>query len=90
MRFSACHAWPAQLPKLEARYQDVFEAEGKWSGFETDMLSPDSQSYSDKVFYTWCHGYDERLDGMKARERQKRNLARILAFSGVLDDPLAI
>ena len=22
----------------------------------TGALSPDSQSYSNKVFYTWCHG----------------------------------
>ena len=63
---------------------------GQWTAFETGTPSPDSQNYNDKVFYTWCNGHDLRLDGMKARERQKINVAKRVAFSGILDDPLAI
>ena len=65
-------------------------AKAKWRTFETGALSPDSQSYSNKVFYTWCHGYDQRLEGMRARERHKINAAKRVDFSGVFADPLEI
>ena len=67
------------------------KAKAEWIPYEEGVLLPlEAQQYNDQVFRTWSHGLDSRMQGMRARERQKRLVVRKTAFSGILNDPLRL